>query len=125
MISPTRANVGAYLEQLASTGMVVAYSDVSDHFRLPKNMPWLQNPLYKVFGQLINEDINAHRPLRVSIVVQKKKDKKTIPSNSYFATIARIRNMQIPSTQAEKKIIHDTELKATMQFYGFHGDATR
>lgn len=125
MTAPTATELGDYLEKLARTGKVVAYSDLSDHFRLPKKMPWKDNPLYKLLGDVTQEDIRVKRPLRISIVVSMKDGKRTVPSDGYFTTIANYRKEQIPGTKAEKRSIHDRELKVTMAYYGFHGEPNR
>ena len=122
MTAPTAAELGDYLEQLARTGKVVAYSDLSDHFRLPKKMPWKENPLYKLLCNVTKEDIRAGRPLRISMVVGMEKGGRTIPSPGYFTTIASYRHEQIPDRKAEKRGIHARELKTTMAYYGFHGE---
>jgi hypothetical protein len=125
MTAPTAAELGDYLEQLARTGKVVAYSDLSDHFRLPKKMAWKDNPLYPLLGDVTQLDIRAGRPLRISLVVSKIKEKKTIPSDGYFTIVANYRHEQIPDAKAEKKRIHDRELKTTLTYYGFQGEPNR
>jgi hypothetical protein len=59
------------------------------------------------------------------MVVSMKDGKRTIPSDGYFTTIASYRNAQIPDRIAEKRRIHDRELKTTVAYYGFHGEPSR
>jgi hypothetical protein len=125
MAVPSAAEFGEYLGQLAGAGNLVAYSDLSDHFRLPKNMAWKDNPLFPLLGEITQADKTAKRPLRISIIVSKTKGKKTIPSDGYFKTIADYRKEQIPATKAERQNIHDRELKLTLAYHGFHGEPNR
>jgi len=125
MTPPTAVELGEYLELMAKAGKVIAYSDLSDHFKFPKKMPWKDNPLYPLLGDITKADKDARRPLRISIVVKKVGEKKTIPSDGYFRTIAAYRRELIASTASEKRTIHDRELKATLANYGYFGEPDR
>lgn len=88
-------------------------------------MAWKDNPLYALLGNVTQEDIRAGRPLRISMVVSMEGGKRTIPSGGYFTTIASYRKEQIPDKKAEKRRIHDRELKTTMAYYGHLGEPNR
>lgn len=115
--------LGDYLEQHAKNGTVVWYTELYDHFHIPKEVQrQSDNPIPLLLAKLVQEDRKAGRPLRASVVVAKEKDRdksKLIPKDSYFEALCRIRYISMPHGKVEKRQVHATELAALRKYYGF------
>ncbi len=119
---PTLLIVAIYLEDLARRGVLVTYSEILKHFGLPamtKGHRWSDSELFKLFGQIDKQDIAAGRPLRTSSVVQKKGERKTIPSDGYFTVLCNGQDMPVPRSAPEKQRLHATQLRLLREYYGF------
>lgn len=119
----TLSEMGDYLVQHAQNGTIVCYSEIDEHFRIPKTYKWKEHPLFLIYGNIDQEDINAHRPLRTSVIVHKAGEKKTVPSEGYFKKLSYYRNIPIAKTAADKRRVHAAELEALRNFYGFQSKA--
>lgn len=116
-MTATLSELSKYLEGLAKHGTVVCYTEVAEHFRIPKTREWKDSPLFILFGHIDQEDINALRPLRTSMVVRKVGEKKTVPSDGYFKKLSYYKNIPIAKTAAEKRRVHGIELEALKKRY--------
>lgn len=124
---PSRAELGNYLEQHAKNGTVVWYTELYDHFHIPKEIQrTTDNPIPLLLAQLVQEDNQAGRPLRTSVVVSKEKDRDKsmlIPKDNYFEALCGIRGIPMPQGKAEKRRVHAIELEALRKYSGFQPKA--
>ncbi len=118
-MTATASELGKYLEEHASNGTFVCYSEVAEHFLIPNTIKWKDNPLSQLCGFLDKEDTDAYRPLRTSVIVLKDGIKKTVPSKGYFRKLSDYRKIPIAKTAPEKRRVHGEELQRLWKHYGF------
>lgn len=95
MTTATPQNIGKYLEQIALNKTIIHYGELASEFGLPLvTDAWLAHPLSQIFGVLDQEDANAGRPFRTSVVVSKN---KTIPGNGFFEMLESLKDIKCRS----------------------------
>lgn len=123
---PSITELGDYLEQHAKNGTVIWYTELYDHFNIPKEaLREPGSPIILLLARLVSEDRRAGRPLRASVVVAKEKDRdksKLIPADSYFKALCKTRNIPMPRGKVEKREMHAIELAALRKYYGFQSN---
>lgn len=116
----TMREVRAYLSAKASKKELVYYTELYHHFKVPKEKYTSgENPIPVFLGTIMRDDAKAGYPLLPSIVVAKKLDmekSKLLPNQTYFTTLAEVRNIPIPAGRA-KRPLYAAELQAVFDYY--------
>lgn len=119
-IEVSEQSVAARLEGLAKESPPVTYSDFLEYFGLPRvvnRRTWSDSAVSKYFPEIDAADKRANRPLRTSMVVRKKGEKKTFPGNGYYKSLCEYREISLPITAPEKREVHKAELDRLFDYY--------
>ena len=105
--------LAAYLENKAKSQQTVFYSEVVSHFGLPSlDGAWNNHPLSKAFHVLDQQDANAKRPFRTSVVIGKESN---IPGPGYFTSLASLKSV-FTNNESQRLTAFTSELKAALAY---------
>jgi hypothetical protein len=108
--------VGTYLEAKlkARPQQTSNYTDVASRFGLPEfDGAWNAHPLSQIFEVLDQQDANANRPFRTSVVVGVSGNS---PGSGLFEALERLKGIADPVTEIAREQLWITELNAA---YGY------
>ena len=97
----SRREVREYLVEIASTGKIIYYAELYNHFKIRTGPSNDANPIPMHLGVIMREDADRNNPLLPSIVVNKKGEtprENLLPNDKYFETLAEIRKVDIPTS---------------------------
>lgn len=107
----TLQKLADYLERAAKAGTPVYYIDVTEYFQLPVPRNWRNHVLCKMFSTLDQEDADAKRPFRTSMVVRKR---QKFPGVGFFASLAEKTGRSVTS-DLNMKNLHKSEMEEVIK----------
>lgn len=105
--------LAAYLESKAKSKRTVFYSDLVTHFALPPlDDAWIDHPLARAFAVLDQQDADAKRPFRTSVVIAKETN---MPGSGYFKSLSALKGVRT-NTEKQRLEVFARELQAAMDY---------
>ncbi|MDD2609401.1 MAG: hypothetical protein PHX60_06840 [Giesbergeria sp.] len=104
--------VGSYLESKLKSRpyKTVTYGEISAKFGLPNfNGAWAAHPLSQIFEVLDQQDANANRPFRTSVVIAIHNN---APGPGLYEALERLKFIPDPKTKIAREQLWLSELKA-------------
>jgi hypothetical protein len=106
--------VGKFLEQKLKQKRTTNYRVVASHFGLPEfNGAWASHPLSSIFEILDQQDAQANRPFRTSVVVGVSNNS---PGPGLYEALERLKGIPDPQTSTAREQIWINELNAAYCF---------
>ncbi|MBS3798589.1 hypothetical protein [Pseudoalteromonas sp. BDTF-M6] len=102
--------VGRYLEDIlkAHPQRTANYSSIAQAFGLPDfDGAWSSHPLSEIFEVLDQQDSDADRPFRTSVVIGVNSNS---PGPGFFEAMQRLKGIQEPRTRNSREQLWLTEL---------------
>jgi hypothetical protein len=105
--------VGNFLEQKIQQRAVTNYGEVALHFGLPEfNGAWAAHPLSEIFEVIDQQDANANRPFRTSIVISATTNS---PGAGFYEALVRLKNIK-PVITKMRETVWMQELNAAYNY---------
>ncbi len=107
-------DVGIYLQNMAKRQRTVYYNDLVQKYALSAlDGIWSSHPLSQIFEVLDQQDADANRPFRSSLVVSKDKHR---PGKGFFEALERMKGIADPKTEEARDKLHIHELNAAFAY---------
>ena len=110
---PTVADIAPVLEEALAHEQLLSYASLAAQFGLaPPGQSWQAHPFCALFEQLDQEDAQAGRPFRTSVVVNASTN---YPGNGFFTTLQRLRGVPVPPN--DRVVVWAREYQAAVAYY--------
>jgi hypothetical protein len=112
MRDATPKAIGARLQEIALAKTTISYGRLIGELGLPElDGPWPSHPLARIFEVLDQEDADAGRPFRTSVVVSQKTNE---PGGGFFEALGRLKGTRV--TKQQQTSIWISELNAAHDY---------
>ena len=106
--------VGAFLVGILKRKQTTNYSAVAAQFGLPEfDGAWGAHPLSEIFEVLDQQDANANRPFRTSVVITVSNNS---PGKGLFEALSRLKGIPDPNTPRARERLWLDELNAAYAY---------
>jgi hypothetical protein len=106
--------IGSFLEEKLKRKLTTNYGVVATTFALPDfDGLWASHPLRDIFEAIDQQDANANRPFRTSVVIGVRTNS---PGSGLLEALERLKGIEDPVTPSAREGIWLTELNAAYAY---------